>query len=537
MKDKVRLICFYSALALLSAPFFSGCKKAPVAHPITTTTTPIDTGLTPLKNMFGINAYEWNFLQDPADPSNVAQIYEPKMAAIENFTGVRHYLDWYQLEDGVGAYTFNPSHEGSWNMDIMYQRSKQDSLFMLVDIKSCPPWLQSTYPISLQDTWDVPAPYGSDLTNPASYIAQGKVAFQFAARYGSNTAVDPTLVTVDKTARWTNDPPNVVKIGLNTVKYVECDNERDNWWTGPKGEQTAQQYAANMSAFYDGNKGKLGKNVGVKNADPHMVVVMGGLATASTQYVQDMIDWCKINRGYKANGDIDLCFDVINYHFYANDGNVLTNVVKSVGWAPELSPAGGVADGFVKLAASIGGHPQVWVTENGYDINAASTQRAVAIGNKSVSMVQGDWIIRSALLYARHGINRLFFYQLFDDTPNSTETFGTSGLINDDLTRRPAADYIVQVKKLMGNYGYKSTLNADPLVDKYVYGAKSIYALMIPDQKGRTGSYTLDLGKSASAIIYSLKAGSNIMTQSKVNTVAGKLTISISETPVFVQGQ
>ncbi len=487
--------------------------------------------------MFGVNAYEWNFLQDPADPSEVSTIYEPKMAAIENFTAVRHYLDWYQLEDTLGGYTFNPSHQGSWNMDIMYQRSKQDSLFMLVDIKSCPPWLQSTYPLALQDTWDVPAPYGSDLTDPASYVLQGKVAFQFAARYGSNTAVDPTLVTVDTSRRWNGDPQNVVKIGLNTVKYVECDNERDNWWTGPKGEQTAQEYAANMSAFYDGNKGKLGKNVGVKNADPHMVVVMGGLASASTQYVQDMIDWCKTNRGYKANGDVDLCFDVINYHFYANDGNVLTNLVKSVGWAPELSPAGSVADGFVKLAATVGGHPQVWVTENGYDINAASTQRAVAIGNKSVLMVQGDWIIRSALLYARHGINRLFFYQLFDDTPNSTQTFGTSGLVNDDLTRRPAADYVVQVNKLMGKYGYKSTINADPIVDKYVYGAKTIYALMIPDQKGRTGSYTLDLGKSTSAIIYSLKAGANVMTQTTVNTVSGKLTVSVSETPVFVQGQ
>ena len=230
-------------------------------------------------------------------------------------------------------------------------------------------------PTVFQSDWDIPAPYGANLTDPASYIMQAQAAFQFAARYGSNAAVNPNLVTVNTTSRWVNDPANTVKIGLNLVKYVECDNERDNWWTGPWGSQTAQQYAANMSAFYDGNKGKLGANVGVKTADPNMVVVMGGLATANVQFVQAMIDWCRTNRGYRADGSVDLCFDVINYHFYSNDGNVLTNTVNTVGLAPELSAAGSVADGFVKMAAALTGKPQVWVTENGYDINAASTQR------------------------------------------------------------------------------------------------------------------------------------------------------------------
>ena len=162
---------------------------------------------------------------------------------------------------------------------------------------------------------------------------------------------------------------------------------------------------------------------------------------------------------------------------------------------------------------------------------------AIAIGDKSVLMVQGDWIVRSALLYARHGVNRLFFYQLFDDTPGSGITFQTAGLINDDLTRRPAADYILQLNQLMGYYTYKGTLNADPLVDKYTLGAKTMYALMIPDQKGRTGTYVLDLKTATSAIIYSLKAGANAMTQTVVKTTGGKLTVTVTETPVFVQAQ
>ena len=297
-----------------------------------------------------------------------------------------------------------------------------------------------------------PAPYSLNRNDPASYILQAKAAFQLAARYGSNTKVPATLLSVDPKPRWTNDPPNTIKIGLNVLKYIECDNERDKWWLGPQAQQTAEEYAANMSAFYDGNKGKLGKNAGVKTADPNMLVVMGGLSTASVQYVKDMIAWCKKNRGYRKDGSIDLCFDVINYHLYANDGTITSRKAATTGVAPELSEIARIANGFVALAASLKNHPPVWVTENGYDINQGSIQRAIPVGGKSALLTQGDWIIRSALLYMRCGINRLFFYQLFDDTPNGQGTYQTSGLANDDLTRRPAADYIVQVKSHDGKF-------------------------------------------------------------------------------------
>ena len=39
--------------------------------------------------------------------------------------------------------------------------------------------------------------------------------------------VNPALVKVDSRPRWTNDPPNQVKIGMGLIKYIECDNERD----------------------------------------------------------------------------------------------------------------------------------------------------------------------------------------------------------------------------------------------------------------------------------------------------------------------
>ncbi|RYU92210.1 hypothetical protein EWM62_01890 [Mucilaginibacter terrigena] len=521
---------------------FSRCGVKPVPPSVKDTVKVIspaqanttDSNQTPLKNMFGINSYEWNFLENPAAPNNRDHIYEANMALIKSFSAVRHYLNWNKLENTQGNYTYNPTNNGSWYYDIIYSRCKQDGIMVLADIKNLPVWMMDTYPAGERDDENVPAAYGANRLLPASYIIQARTAFQFAARYGYNTHISPDMVKVDSRPRWNNDAVNTVKFGLGLIKYIECGNEPDRWWKGDKATQTPEEYAANMSAFYDGHKGTLGSNAGVKTADPSMVVVMGGLATADVKYVQRMIDWCKTNRGLKADGSINLCFDVINYHLYANDGNIFTHQRASTGVAPELTISGSVADGFVKLANGLKNKPGVWVTETGYDINQQSYQHAPPIGNKSALITQADWILRSSLMYARHGIKRLFFYQLFDATPNNPEQYSTSGLA-EGTKRRPAADYILQVNKLMGNYTYTGTINADPLVDRYQSGKNTIYVLTIPDQVGRTADYTLHLDAGAKAVIYSLKPGAGAMVSSEVSPVNGELKIVATETPVFVK--
>jgi hypothetical protein len=536
------LFCHKLIFPVLIAIFgFSRCHSKPV-QPVKDTVkvinpneaNVIDSNQTLLKNMFGVNGYEWNFLENPAAPNNRNHIYEANMALIKSFSAVRHYLNWNKLENTEGNYTYNPTNNGSWYYDVIYSRCKQDGIMVLADIKNLPVWIMNTYPASERDDENVPAPYGANRSSPASYIVQARTAFQFAARYGSNTGVNPSLVKVDGRPRWKNDPVNTVKIGLGLIKYIECGNENDRWWKGDKATQTPEEYAANLSAFYDGHKGTLGNNAGVKTADPGMMVVMGGLATADINYVQRMINWCKTNRGIKADGSINLCFDVINYHLYSNNGSVFTHKNATTGVAPELSGSGKVADDFVNLANGLKNKPEVWVTETGYDINQQSYQHAPPIGSKPALITQADWILRSSLMYARHGIKRLFFYQLFDATPNNPEQYSTSGLA-EGTKLRPAGDYILQTNKLMGNYAYKGTINADPLVDKYQTTQNTMYVLTVPDQKGRTANYTLDLGKAAAATIYTLKPGADAMTSKKVNTTNGKLKIQVTETPVFVQ--
>ena len=91
-----------------------------------------------------------------------------------------------------------------------------------------------------------------------------------------------------------------------------------------------------------------------------------------------------------------------------------------------------------------------------------------------------------------------------------------------------------QVNKHFGQYAYKATISNDPIVDKYSRGDTIMYMLVVPDQKGRTATYTLDLGNATTAYIYSPKAGSIDMELTQRNTSNGKVEIMATETPVFV---
>ncbi|MEA5429353.1 T9SS type A sorting domain-containing protein [Arcicella lustrica] len=482
-----------------------------------------------MRDGFGANGFEWDFY----NPFDADEIDETKFNAVKSFTGFRHYIDWDKLEAREGSYTFNPTFNGGWDYDKVYDRCKKQGIEVLACIQTAPDWLVNTYPEEQRDRNVTPVKFGKSVTDPASYIQQARVAFQFAARYGNNTNVDRSLLSVYDKPRWTFDRVNTVKVGLGVVKYMECGNERDKWWKGRSAYQTAREHAANLSAFYDGHKNTMGPGVGVKNADPTMNVVMAGLASASTDYVRGMIDWCKEFRGYKADGKVDLCWDVINYHLYSDDANSSQSGTSSRGAAPEVSSAGQTAKDFVQMAHDYAYDMPVWISELGYDINQGSALKAIPIGNKSEYVTQADWTLRSSLLYNRLGVAKTFFYEIYDDNFANPLHFSSSGLINQDKTRRPAADYLYQTNKLMGEYVYKETISQDPMVDRYELNGKSAYVLFIPDEKGRTGSYTLNLGNVSKGNLYAPKVGADSMSVSALTGSSGKFTLNVTETPIF----
>ena len=277
-----------------------------------------------------------------------------------------------------------------------------------------------------------------------------------------------------------------------------------------------------------------GLGVGVKNADPHMVVVMAGLSFAKPDYVRGMIDWCKEFRGYKADGSVNLCWDVVNYHLYADNGNSTQSGNSARGAAPEVSSAGKTAKDFVQMAHEYLNDMPVWITELGYDLNQGSPLKAIPIGNKSEYITQADWALRSSLMYNRLGIERSFFYEVYDDNFANPIQFGSSGLIYQDLSRKPVADYIYQTNKLMGDYEYIETISQDPIVDRYELNGKSAYVLAVPDETGRTANYTLNLSNVAKASIYTPRLGVDSMNVASISSVGGKFSLTVTETPMFL---
>jgi endoglucanase len=484
----------------------------------------------PLKQEIGVNAFEWDF----EHPNNPLVIDESRMTAMKSFSSIRHYMDWEKLEQTDGSFTYNPTRSGGWNYDTMYARCKAEGIEVLACLKTIPAWLQQTYPTGQRDNENTPMAYGADPLLPASYIRQAKLAFQYAARYGSNAAVSSSLLSVNSTPRWTNDPVNTVKKGLNLIRYIECDNERDKWWKGRQAYQTGREYAANLSAFYDGHKGTLGTGVGVKAADPAMQVVMGGIASPSVDYVMGMIDWCKEFRGYRADGSVNLCWDVINYHFYPNDAHSAQGIGANRGAAPEVAGADSIATAFIQLAHTYAKDMPVWITETGYDVNQGSPLKAISIGSKSALQTQADWMLRNALLYARSGVERCFFYQTYDENIWNGGRFASSGLLNSDRSRKPAADFLFQARKAFGEFSFDTTLSRAPFVDRYKNGNQIAYALVKPSENGSSVNYTLNLGNASSARIYRPVAGQDSMSLQTVGLTNGQLSLAVTETPMFV---
>jgi hypothetical protein len=480
----------------------------------------------------GMNGFEWDFVNPTI---NSRKIDEVKYGAIANFKGFRQYLDWKRIENTKGWYTFSPAHNGGWDLDMTYARCKRDSIEVLVCMKDIPDWMKATYPTGEQFADNIPLEYGAARDSVQSYVAKAKAAFQFAARYGRNNQIPDSLLRVNTAPRWTNDPPNTIKKGLDYVQYIECGNELDKWWKDQRGYMNSFEYAALLSAFYDGHKGTLGPGVGVKNADSTMKVVMTGLASGNVNYVRGMVEWCRINRGYLPSGQINLCWDVINYHHYSNDAANSQLTTSTRGAAPELGNVESVANNFSKFSNQYCGGMPVWVSELGFDLNQQSPMKAIPIGNRTALQTQADWTLRSALLNWRQGISRLFYYELNDFNLNSSVKYASMGLCDSLYQRRPALDYLTQVNRLMGNYHFVQNLQHQAEVDLYENGAQKIYAVWMPTEQGAQQLTVLNFNQVDSVIINLPVEGSMLMNTYTRAVYNDTIQLLATETPVFVQ--
>ena len=416
---------------------------------------------------------------------------------------------------------------------------------------------------------------GTKSAVPASYLGHAQSMFQLVARYGSNTDIDPALVRV---ALGTEK-----KIGLGYVRYFEnCNEPNLNGFNGA-------QFAAMLSADYDGHMGTMGPGVGVKTADPQAKMVLGGLAgvmfnttvhkntdNEDNKFIEDMLAWFDANRTLKqwkaAHGGSEAGyekypFDVISCHSYS------TNEWAGYGLSVEANHYFEIISAYVNNCHELFPGKEVYLSEFGWDTAAGGyspfrvyTDSMVNTG-LSGPEIQGRWLVREYLILAAAGIDGARQFMIPDTSadPNNPDWFATCGLvygIQGSTNFKPAWYYIGTMNNVLkdaslkdlqivadGGFsasggGVNATETAGPWALKFssTHNTDQIFALWLPTSLGDLGganvqNYTAPVPagyKHATLITLKdkVKWGERIDISDRIT--ANAITVSISEKPVFL---
>ncbi len=403
---------------------------------------------------------------------------------------VREYHEWV-LDEGIShlgcnsiypnnKYKWNPSHHGQVALpfDDFYQQMVDEGVTLCADLMMSAPYVIDPYhkysvgqifsqAHKLLDQKPIPQDWSGRLLrnsfSPFSYREHALWLYHFSARYGSRdfgSTLDSKIIY----PRLHEDDHAFGKpSGKGLIKYVESWNEQDkNWYMSeyPHTYFRPFEYAAMLSADYDGHMDAITEPVpgsgynhisGVKNADPDMKLVMGGLAGLKLCYVDSMLTWFEENR--KKAGFPTYPLDVINFHHYSNDYNNSLNcklnqlAVSNVGWSPERDSLRiqltNLKNNIFTLHPALPTSTEFWLSEFGYDTNPYSPQRVPVItGNGSTSdrqEVQGQWLVRSFLETAAAGWDRAMIYGYADVTSDNIYVDFTpnDGIYNPTLSEIP----------------------------------------------------------------------------------------------------
>lgn len=477
----------------------------PARHPLPT-----------MDQLIGVNA----FIDDPLDKMTVGGF-------------VREYHNWDWDEGDGRTYPgyprnqnkWNPSYGagGAWDFDAYYARLKAAGITACPAIQGGAAWLHGSGGGKPNDK---PVAAGQAANAPASYAAHADHLFQYAARYGQAPVTDGRL-------KLAPDQPR--RSGLGLLRYYENWNEEDAWWGGRAAYFQPEEFAAMCSADYDGDQGRMGRTVGVKNADAGAKLVMGGLAGLNLDYIRTMKAWADAYRG----GSFPC--DVLNFHHYSNSGGEQQK--GQVGISPEADDLRGKAAILVDYCRRSLPGKEVWVTEFGYDTNLASPQRAPAIGGYSPEEVQGQWLVRSYLALAAAGVDRAAMFMLRDVNAADATQFSSSGLVTEKGKWEPRASWFyvhTLHDRLTGMRFAGEQQSRDTAVKVYRFQStdrgRMAYIVWRPTSDGSTlARFTLAVGgKTAGATLVTLDKGKPSGTASPLPLTGGHAMLTVSERPVIV---
>jgi hypothetical protein len=367
-------------------------------------------------------------------------------AGFDNLTAIgtlREYQNWEWTEHVQDLNEFQPTYDVGFELDTWYAGLKSMGVEAHVCIQQSPSYIHNS---SDERAWkpltDAQLLQPGSAMIPASYVRASDHFFQVAARYGQ-TAVPAAQLKLA--------PNQPVASGLGTLSWIELFNEPNGWWSGRQAFFAPYEYAAMLSAVYDGHGGTMGQGMGVKTADPKMKLSAAGLATNTTDYIETMRLWFLANRA-----DGKFAADAINFHHYSNDGHFKSTA--TVGISPEDDQFASTISGWCAYRDQWLPGVELWITEFGYDDTAPSDQRAPAIGPNSADVVQGQWLLRSVLAIAStQCVQRAHMYMLADVSTGSGGVYATSGLLTDPgYNAKPSWFYYSTFLSWLGNFTYSS---------------------------------------------------------------------------------
>ena len=463
----------------------------------------------PMEKFIGANV----FIDDPID----------KIATPIGFA--REYHSWgWDVENADHLTRFQPSGAAggkAWFFDDYYAKLKSQGVDVCPAIQGL---AMPFYPGA--DVDHKPVDKGKDTEAPASYARHAAHLYQFATRYGRQAALDSKLTLA---------PGQPRKSGLGTLNYIENWNEPDKTWRGREGLFTPYELAAMSSADYDGDQGRMGANMGVKQADPKMQLVLGGFAGLKLDYLRAMKLWADTHRGGSFPAD------VLNFHHYSSTGD-------EQGFQPNGSGISPEADHLKEKSAALTSWrdhylpgKEVWVTEFGYDTNPHSPLHSPAIGTLSAEQVQAAWLIRSYLALAAGGVDRAAMFMLRDVKSDGGGVFETCGMVTEKgkWEPKPSWYYVATLKhhlKGMRFVGEVASGRPDVLIYRFQGAQKgaSVYAVWCPTSEDKhVENYKFPLqvvGDTQIALVNGKPVGS----LQPVREHEGRIVLTVSETPLLL---
>lgn len=376
---------------------------------------------------------------------------------------------------------------------------------------------------------------GLDNPNRWKYVAH--LYFQVAARYG-HEKVDPSKLITDSEKL----------SGLGYCHIIEGGNEKDRWWIGKdKADLSPEEHAAYYSAIFDGHMNTMqesGVTFGVRNADPNMQVMLGGLAfvdfdellqTGKVEWFERFFKWFEDNR---TNPNYPVYpVDIIAYHDYPNTERKQRNL-SGRGLHPEGYKWYEKTRAFVEYLGKRCPKPlKVINNEFGYDRNQGSPQRAEPYGGFNAEQVAGMWTVRCMLEAWAGGLySAAQFY--FRENGGGGGIFQSSGLTDKNNGYKPFQMYyyFAQIRDALKDHEFVSRrTDGDVIIyeTKNRLNGKKGFVIWYGTTSNKKGNYSLTTGNGSFEYM-PMKDNALKCDRQNANPQGGKINVPVWEYPSFI---